>query len=117
MRLTEQDMQMRREGYVTAAEVAEAVSRDLSRVHRGIAEGRYPGKSVGSETYKRHYVDVHALIAGGSFAGSATITAKLEALAALVPKPAAQTPAAKRPDAVSSLVAKRRTRARSAAGR
>ena len=95
-RLTEQDMQMRQEGYVTAAEVAEAVSKELSNIHRGIDEGRVPGKSVGSVSYRRRYVDVYALVAQGDYDGSDTITAKLKALAKLVRKPDAVARVARR---------------------
>lgn len=98
MKLTEADLQMRRDGYVTAREVATAIGRNLTSVQRGVTDLRIPGCTVGSDRYKRYYVDVHKLIEQGDFADAPTASANLKKLASDVPARARPvTPVAAKP--------------------
>lgn len=87
---------MRQSGYVTAAEVAEAIGQAVTSVKRAVNDRRIPGKVVPtSAKYSRHYVDIRALLAAGNYAGNDVALANLRKLAELVPKPA-EKPAARR---------------------
>lgn len=80
-----QDELMRSDGYVTAAEVAEATGQQLSTVHRAIEADRIPGGKVGAAWY----VDIHAYAAKFSKTGpEAGMRGRLDVLTSLVGKPA-----------------------------
>lgn len=80
-RLSKQDEMLRRDGYVTAVEVSEATGLALSAIHRGIDEGRIPGKTVRvSEKYAHRYVDVVAFVKAGNYADAPTIAENLTKL-------------------------------------
>ncbi len=80
-----QDELMRQDGYVTAAEVAEAMNQTLSTIHRGIEAGRIPGGKVGSAWY----VDIHAYVEKFSETGpESAIRSRLNELTKLVSKKA-----------------------------
>jgi hypothetical protein len=113
-RLTEADMQMRGDGYVTAREVADAVGRNLTSIQRAVTDGRVRGKKVGSESYQRYYVDIHALVASGVYAGAPTASAKLAALAEGVPRARAEGDEARVRRTATDVVAGRRRRAAAA---
>lgn len=93
-RLSKQDEMMRRDGFVTAVEVSEATGLALSAIHRGIDEGRIPGKTVRvSEKYSHRYVDLAKFIKGGNYAASSTVEANLSRLTAVVSAAKAEKPA------------------------
>ncbi len=80
-RLSKADQMMRQDGYVTAVEVSEATGMALSAVHRGIDEGRVPGKTVKvSDKYGHRYVDVAAFVKQGKYADAPTIKVNLAKL-------------------------------------
>lgn len=84
-RLSRQDQMMRRDGYVTAVEVSEATGLVLSAIHRGIDDGRIPGKTVRvSDKYAHRYVDIKAFIKIGNFGDTKTIKDNLDRLTAAV---------------------------------
>lgn len=93
------DLLMRQDGYVTAAEVAEATGQNLATVHRAIEEGRMPGQRVQtSGRYSGWYVDIHALLKLGIYkpeGAGKTIHDNLTKLATLVAAPKAK-PSTKR---------------------
>lgn len=89
-----QDELMRKDGYVTAAEVAAATNQTLSTVHRGIEGQRIPGGKVGSGWY----VDIYRYAEQYEPAGPASgIRLKLDELKKLVDKPAEGLPTAAAP--------------------
>lgn len=79
-----QDILMRKDGYVTAAEVAEATGQDLTTVHRKIRERKMLGGRVGWGWY----VAIHALRDSGEYPENGTIWKQLNKLAQSVGKKA-----------------------------
>jgi hypothetical protein len=77
---------MRQDGYVTAAEVAEATGHALPTVHAGIKDGRVPGQRFGWGWY----VDIHkyAAIVATQYPPDSVVIKNIAALKLLVDKPA-----------------------------
>lgn len=83
-----QDALMRRDGYVTASEVAEATGKHLVTIHRSIAEERIPGLRVGWSWY----VDIHRYYEICTYPPGTSIANNLRTLTMLVGRRAAKRP-------------------------
>ena len=84
-RLSKSDQMMRSDGFVTAMEVHEATGLALSAIHKGIEDGRIPGRSLYvSDKYSHKYVDIRAYVSMGLYKGATTIEANLAKLVAAV---------------------------------
>lgn len=85
----EQDLLMRKDGYITPREVAEAVGQNLATVHRALMAGTIPGIGLPvSETRTKWYVDIYKMLEIPRYAQSKTMLGNLKKLAALAGGPA-----------------------------
>lgn len=83
-KINKQALANRRDGYVTASEVARATFRELGAVHADIASKKIPGCRIGWGWY----VDIHKFADANEYPEGTSIRAALEELRKLVDKPA-----------------------------
>jgi hypothetical protein len=77
---------MRKDGYVTAAEVARAIGIDLSTAHNWIQDGRMPGGHFGWGWYVDIWTFVEQVESDNIYPQGSTIVKQLKELKLLVGK-------------------------------